>query len=174
MPQVNLPRIVILVMTLALSACANSSYDRSAIGWLTPYRFDRVQGNVITREQLDILKPGMARMQVRDVLGTPLLTSAFRGDRWDYAFTFSRQGLAPQSRHVAVFFTGDVMDRVEADDVPREADFVAQIRAKKVIDKLPPLEAAPESLQAFVPPTKPAPQMVPPLPDSYPPLESVQ
>ena len=33
-----------------------------------------VQGNFVSKEQVEALKPGMSRQQVRDMLGTPLLT----------------------------------------------------------------------------------------------------
>ncbi len=36
----------------------------------------------------------MTRAQVRDILGSPLLTDIFHGDRWDYVFTIRRQGTA--------------------------------------------------------------------------------
>ena len=161
-------------MTLLLSACANSTYDKSAVSWLSPYRFDRVQGNVVTREQLDVLKPGMTRAQVRDILGTPLLTSVFHANRWDYVFTLVRKGAEPQTRQVAVFFHADVMDHLDAGDVPTEGAFVAQIGTAVDVGTLPPMEATATSLQAFVPPPKPAAAVLAPLPDSYPPLEPLQ
>ena len=63
---------------------------------LQPYRAPVVQGNVVTREQVAVLRPGMSRIQVRDILGTPLLTSVFHADRWDYVFTLRQQGREPQ------------------------------------------------------------------------------
>ena len=51
--------------------------------WLEPYKVPIVQGNVVTREQVAVLRPGMSRIQVRDILGTPLLTSVFHAHRWD-------------------------------------------------------------------------------------------
>ena len=174
MPETRILRVVALTFVGVLSGCGSLLPDKSIVGIFKPYRFDRVQGNVVTREQLDVLHAGMSRNEVKDLLGTPLLASTFRTDRWDYAFTFSRQGQVPQSRHIAVYFKGDVLDRYEADDVPREDDFVASLRPKKVIDKLPPLEASPASLSAFVAPAKPLASMPVPLTNDYPPLESVR
>ena len=54
---------------------------------ITPYRVEVVQGNFSSREQVEALRPGMNRQQVREVLGTPLLTSVFHADRWDFVFT---------------------------------------------------------------------------------------
>jgi len=54
---------------------------------MTPYRAEVVQGNFVSKEQLQALRPGMSRKQVREILGTPLIASVFHADRWDYAFT---------------------------------------------------------------------------------------
>ena len=36
------------------------------------------------------MQVGMSRAQVRQLLGTPLLTDMFHADRWDYLFYFKR------------------------------------------------------------------------------------
>jgi outer membrane protein assembly factor BamE len=143
----------------------------SACSFLTPYRVPVVQGNVVTREQVAVLRPGMSRIQVRDILGTPLLASVFHGDRWDYVFTLKQQGSEPQARRVTVYFKGDVLDRFEADALPSEAEFVSTL-GRPVPARQPLLEATPEKLQDFpAPAPKPEPPPLPPLPASYPPLE---
>ena len=92
-----------------------------------PYRTEVVQGNVVTREQQQLLRVGMTRLQVRDLLGTPLITSVFHANRWDYAFTIRRQGAEPLHRKLSVFFEGDGLARVEADELPLEAEFAARL-----------------------------------------------
>lgn len=142
-----------------------------ACSYLQPYRVPVVQGNVVTREQVAVLRPGMSRIQVRDILGTPLLTSVFHADRWDYVFTLKRQGAEPQARRVTVFFKGEVLERFEADELPSETEFVSTLGSQEK-PKVPVLEATPEKLQQFPPPAPPAAaQPLPPLPASYPPLE---
>lgn len=155
------PALLLGAALLTLQACSA----------LQPYRVPVVQGNVVTREQVAVLRPGMSRIQVRDILGTPLLTSVFHADRWDYVFTLKRQGAEPQARRVTVFFKGDVLERFEADDLPTETEFVSTL-GRKEPPKVPLLEATPEKLQEFPPPAPPAAaQALPPLPASYPPLE---
>jgi len=162
--------------TLLLACGSVDGSTNKVVNAFTPYRIDIVQGNVVTREQVAVLRPGMSRLQVRDVLGTPLLASMFHADRWDYVFTFVRQGQAPQSRKVAVFFKGDVLERFEADTLPSEAEFVASLDAG-IKRKAALLEASPESLDKFAAPPKasaePA-KPLPPLPTTYPPLEPSQ
>jgi outer membrane protein assembly factor BamE len=74
-----------------LAGCASSGGER-VLGLITPYRAEVVQGNVITAEMARAVRPGMSRNQVREILGSPLLTDPFHADRWDYLFTIRRQG----------------------------------------------------------------------------------
>jgi outer membrane protein assembly factor BamE len=157
---------------LALLVCAVLCACGSLSDTITPYKVPVVQGNVVTREQVAVLRPGMSRIQVRDILGTPLLTSVFHGSRWDYVFTLKQRGLEPQARKVTVFFKGDVLERFEADELPSESEFVATLGSGIKPDKVPVLEASPEKLQQFPAPARPAEaKPLPPLPASYPPLE---
>lgn len=177
----------VLAAGLALSACetTNNLSNRMA-GIVTPYKIDVVQGNFVSKEQAAALKPGMSRLQVRDLLGTPLLMSMFHGDRWDYVFTFKRRGVEPQSRRVTVHFKGDLLERFEAGELPTEAEFVASLDSGRSSGKVPLLEASEESLAKFgaankapasaEPASARAPALAPaapapPLPDRYPPLE---
>lgn len=143
---------------------------------LTPYKIEVVQGNFVSKEQLAALKPGMSRQQVRAVLGSPLVTSVFHADRWDYVFTIKRQGVAPQLRKLTVFFNGNVYDRAEGDELISEAEFVAQLDVRRK-GKVPELQASEESLKKFAPPAKPATaqaqaeQTTAPARTNYPPLE---
>ena len=100
-------------------------------------------------EQAALLKPGMTRPQVRDILGSPLLTDVFHADRWDYVFTLRRQGAEPQRRSVVVFFEGDALKRVEADELPSEREFVASIDAASRDGKVPQLELTEDELKAL-------------------------
>lgn len=125
-------RLAAAALTLsALAATGCSSMQPGTdrlLGFITPYRVDVLQGNVVTQEMAARVKPGMSRDQVRDVLGSPLLTDPFHNDRWDYVFTIRRKGAEPQRRSVVAYFNGDVLDRVEAPELPSEKDFVSSIR----------------------------------------------
>src|ERR1700759_4845640 len=53
---------------------------------ITPYRITVVQGNFVSKEAAAQMQVGMSRAQVKQLLGTPLLTDIFHADRWDYGF----------------------------------------------------------------------------------------
>lgn len=165
---------------LALTLVGCSSVDGASnrlVTALSPYKIDIVQGNFVSREQRQALKPGMSRNQVRDILGTPLLTDVFHAQRWDYVFTFKRQGQPEQARRVTVFFANDVLARVQADELPSEAEFVASLDSgRRSVATVPVLEPAPEALPKPAAPAS-APTAAPAtlaLPASYPPLEGRQ
>lgn len=150
------------------------------VNWISPYKIEIVQGNFVSKEQVDMLKPGMPRVQVREVLGTPLLASVFHADRWDYVFTLKREKTEAQALRLTVFFKDDVLERFEGDTMPSESDFVAKLDTRRKFGKVPALELAPEQLEAAdkkrpaapttAAPVTPAPASAPTA--SYPPLES--
>jgi outer membrane protein assembly factor BamE len=159
---------------LLLGGCGAIPSSQNLLGFITPYHVEVVQGNVVTREQAAQIKPGMSKAQVRDVLGSPLLTDPFHADRWDYVFTIRRQGTTPQSRALVVVFEGDLLKTVEASgELPAEREFVASIDASKPPRRTSPLTLTEEQLKALPPPRPQAPAEA--VPDvaarSYPPLE---
>lgn len=138
-----------------------------------PYKIDIIQGNVVTREQMALVRPGMRRAEVRDLLGTSLLTSVFHANRWDYIFSIQLAGIEPQSRKVTVFFKDDVVEKIDAEDLPSESEFVSTLESLTKPDKLPALEASEERLKKFQPLVSVAPTTPAPSPErtKYPPLE---
>ena len=173
--SLNLTLVALVFAGLAGCGSFNGATARIA-GIISPYKMDIVQGNVVTREQLAQLRPGMQRAQVRDILGTALLVSVFHSDRWDYVFTLRQQGVEPQSRKVTVFFKNDLVDRTEADTLPSEAEFVATLKSTSLPRSVPSLQASEESLKNFPPPSKPAVATVAAgtAPTDYPPLEAAR
>ena len=158
-----------------LGGCSSLQSSDNFLGVITPYRVEVVQGNVLTKEQVALVKPGQTRAQVRDVLGSPLLADVFHANRWDYVFTIKRQGAEPQQRSVVVLFEGDKLVSVTAPELPNERDFVASIDTFKTSRNAPPLALTEEQLKALPVPPK-APEAAASAPEgpvrSYPPLES--
>jgi outer membrane protein assembly factor BamE len=165
--------LIVCASAALLAGCGSLPSASTAFGLITPYRIDIVQGNVVTKEQAALIKPGLSRAQVRDVLGSPMLTDAFHADRWDYIFTFRRQGTEPQRRSVVVVFQGDVVKSVEAPDLPGEREFVATL-VKPSTTKPPRLELSEAERRALPkPPAQAAATTAEPSAPArtYPPLE---
>jgi outer membrane protein assembly factor BamE len=162
----------LLAAAALLGGCASRQSTDSVFGFLTPYRIDIVQGNVLTRDQVDLVKPGMTRAQVRDVLGTPLIADLFHADRWDYVFDIRRPGAEAQRRNVVVRFEGDRLKSIEAPELPTEREFVASISTFSNVQPRV-LDLTPEQREALpIPPRREAPAAEPAGPvREYPPLE---
>ena len=157
---------------LLLTGCESLQRTDSFLGFITPYRIDIVQGNAITQEQAALIKPGLTRLQVRDVLGTPLVADPFHTNRWDYIFTLRRPNTDVQRRSVVVTFEGDVVKTMEAPDLPSEREFVASISRFKD-PRAPKLELSEEERKALPMPVRkevPPPEPMGPVRE-YPPLE---
>ena len=172
-----LATLALLALSALLGACQSvDGASRRVAEAFTPYRPEVVQGNFVSREQQLALYEGMTQLQVRELLGTPLLTSVFHGQRWDYIFTMRRRGVEPQRYHLRLHFSEDgLLSRYEGDEMPSEAEFVERISQKRKY-KVPQLEATEEQLQRFAPEegeavAVPQPQPTPRPPGSYPPLE---
>ena len=82
------------------------------------YMLDVNQGNYLSQDMVDKLKVGQTKVQVRQLLGTPLVVSAFRDNRWDYVYKFTRQGVVREHRAFTVYFVADKLARWEGDEMP--------------------------------------------------------
>ncbi len=85
------------------------------------YKVDIQQGNVISQEMVDQLRPGMTRRQVAFVMGTPLIQDSFNADRWDYVYSFQPGGEVRQQESLSLYFDGDLLSYFEGDFVPSQA-----------------------------------------------------
>jgi outer membrane protein assembly factor BamE len=105
---------VFLTLSLTLGGCST---------FLHVYTIDINQGNVLTKDQVDKLKPGMTPAQVRYVLGTPLVADTLDTTHWDYVYsfkpgTYARKAGLPtvKNRHLTVWFANGVLARIDGQD----------------------------------------------------------
>ena len=99
-------RLVILlsVVTLLLFGCVRT------------YRIDIQQGNIVTPEQIEQLKPGMKMTEVRYLLGAPLVEDPFHAERWDYFYSFrSGETRRVEQQRLTVFFDNGQLTKIEQD-----------------------------------------------------------
>jgi outer membrane protein assembly factor BamE len=106
-------------LTVLLAGCG--SFHDVVPSFLTPYRPDVQQGNIVTSEMAENVHPGLTRDQVRFILGTPLLVSVFHQDRWDYVYYLRRNDGETQKRRLTVTFASSKVDSVSHDNLPPEA-----------------------------------------------------
>ena len=79
------------------------------------------QGNIITQEMVDKLKPGINREQVAYIMGEPVLRNTFDDERWDYVYTIDVPNTFSSRQLVSLFFENDVLVYITGDMVPSSA-----------------------------------------------------
>lgn len=170
----HLPTALLLAVALLSGCSALDGTSNAIVNTITPYRAEVVQGNVVTKEQVEMLKPGLTRAQVKLVLGTPLVTSVFHESRWDYVFTINRQGVPPQQRKLTLFFKGDALEKFSGDEMPSNKEFIESITQTTAMPKPKILKASPEDLERarLDNPSNIQPPAAIATPKIYPPLES--
>ncbi len=102
-------------IALALAGC---SWLPTWVPNIGVYKLDVNQGNYITQDQVDKLKVGLTPQQVRLALGTPLLVDPFHPSRWEYSYSFERQGRVIEQRQFTAYFVNDKLARWEGDEAP--------------------------------------------------------
>lgn len=84
------------------------------------HRIEIQQGNVVTQEEINQLKPGISKRQVLFLLGTPMIADPFHANRWDYPYLLnpgSGKGEAVKE-HVTLFFENDALTQIGGDYQP--------------------------------------------------------
>jgi len=105
-PYNNLMRLLICrLLTILLPLCLGAC---SII-----YKLPTRQGNIIEQKQLDQLKVGMTREQVKFLMGTALAASPFRNDRVDYYGYYKSPRGDLSTREVSLYFEEDKLTRME-------------------------------------------------------------
>jgi len=101
-------------------------------GCLSVYKVEVQQGNVVTQEMIDKLKPGMTPSQVRFVMGTPLIVDPFHQDRWDYYYYLRRSNeTSGESQRVTVVFKNDLLIAVQGNTRIKAGDLAIKESAAK-------------------------------------------
>ncbi len=101
------------------------------------YKLDINQGNYLSQDMVEKLKVGQSKQQVRLILGTPLVTSAFRDNRWDYIYEFVRQAKTLEHRQFTVYFVDDKLARWEGDEMPVSAAVLNRAATDKSLGHIP-------------------------------------
>jgi outer membrane protein assembly factor BamE len=77
------------------------------------YRVNVQQGNFLEKRNTDQLATGMTKVQVRYLLGTPMVPSIFDNDRWDYLYYLKVGRQQPIQRQLTVYFKDDKVDKID-------------------------------------------------------------
>ncbi len=112
-------RIVwLLAMGALLVACSMPKMPKFSLKMPRVHRVTVQQGNVITQEMIDRLKPGMTRDQVAFVMGAPIVRNTFNEDRWDYIYTIDVPGYYEDQKRISLYFVDGRLASFTGDYAP--------------------------------------------------------
>ena len=115
MPLIKRTFVITALASLALlGGCGNfGSMDFPGV-----YKISIPQGNIITQDMVDQLRPGMTKRQVIFVMGTPLVRDPYHQDRWDYVYNFQPGGGERGQERLSVVFDDDQLVSISGDFEP--------------------------------------------------------
>ena len=82
------------------------------------HKIDVQQGNYVTEDLVARLKPGMTKVEVKQLLGTPLLADVFHANRWDYYFSNVKGGKAADRKRLTILFQDEKVVSFTGDAQP--------------------------------------------------------
>ena len=127
--------VIPLIRSLALGCLlAGLVGCGSNFGFPGVYRINVEQGNVVTEEMVEQLRPGLNRRQVRYIMGTPLIEDSFHEDRWDYRYLLRNGNELLSETQLTLWFEEDELVRVEGPDAPNWDEPQSEASASEVPD----------------------------------------
>ena len=87
------------------------------------------QGNVITQQMVDRLKPGMTKAQAQYVMGRPVLDDLFDPNRWVYIYIYQVPDFPDTRQTLTLYFENDALVRFTGDFLPTPAATAAAAQA---------------------------------------------
>jgi outer membrane protein assembly factor BamE len=117
-------RFKIILLSLLLAACDSISLPDS-VSLPTSYKMDIRQGNFVTAEMREKIKPGMSKSQVRYVLGTPMVSDVFHANRWDYVYRLEQKAQLVEQQRLTLYFENDNLTRIDDSDLHVKPEPVA-------------------------------------------------
>ena len=134
---------ITVIASFSLSGCsstgeriANALPDIGLPDWEIPgvYRIPIQQGNLVSQEMVNELKPGMSKQQVRYLLGTPLLIDTFQDDRWEYLYT-NRPGSKSltvdiEKKRLELLFKNGRLQKITGDMYPEGKELAELTKAE--------------------------------------------
>ena len=116
--------LMISALSIALlGGCGLSNLKFPEVKIPRVYKIPVQQGNVITQEMVNRLKPGMTRNQVSFVMGDTVLQDPFERNRWVYLYTLEVPDFFNQQLKMVLDFEDDLLTTISGDlaPIPEEA-----------------------------------------------------
>jgi outer membrane protein assembly factor BamE len=84
------------------------------------HRITIQQGNVVTQQMIDRLKPGMTKSQVNFVLGKAVIDDPLEANRWDYMYSIQLPNGSVIRKILSVYFVDERLSHFLGDFIPTD------------------------------------------------------
>ena len=143
--------LISITVCASLSGCSSTADITESIPEYASklplmYRPTIQQGNVITQDMVNTLKPGMSKRQVTYLLGTPALVDSFHQNRWDYIYTLKENTKDMEQKSLTLYFENDSLVRIEGDYRPIPVDEMEVADKKETVVDVPDHEPEKEGI----------------------------
>ncbi len=135
-------RFLFVLMLSALVLASGCGMKMPKLGLPKVHKITIQQGNIVTQEMVDQLKPGMTRNQILFIMGDPVMKNPFNQDRWDYIYFINVPGYPEEQRKMSLFFESDRLASFSGNWTPSNVEEAPAppVAPERIIEDLPPEE----------------------------------
>jgi len=129
---------VLILSSLLLTAGCGMKMPK--LGLPKVHKITIQQGNIVTQEMVDQLKPGMTRNQILFIMGDPVIRNPFNKDRWDYIYFINAPGFPEEQRKMSLYFENDRLASFSGNFTPTDTEPAPPppVAPEHIIEDLPP------------------------------------
>jgi len=106
--------IAACLLAFTLAGCSNLRFPGV-------YRIDVEQGNIVTSDMIEKLRPGLTEAQLRFVLGSPQIVDPFEPGRWVYLYKLRRGNGEVVDNKLVLWLENGALTRWEGGALPDSA-----------------------------------------------------
>ena len=118
---------LVLISSMTASGCSTILNNLPGV-----YTLDVQQGNIISQEEIDQLRPKMSKRQVLYIMGSSMLVDVFHQKRWDYIYSEQPGGKERKQKRISLYFDGDELIGVQGDFRPSTLPVIKQSKETTV------------------------------------------
>jgi outer membrane protein assembly factor BamE len=93
--------LILLAILLLLTGCI--------------HKMDIEQGNIIEQKKVKQLHSGMSQVDVKKIMGTPVLLNTFADNHIDYVYTFKPGHGQDMEKYIILIFQDDKLEKISGD-----------------------------------------------------------
>lgn len=76
------------------------------------YKPSVIQGNALDSTTIKQVRTGMSKVDVLQILGSPLMQDGFHANRWDYLYYDIERGQRSEQKNLILQFSGNIVSNI--------------------------------------------------------------